>query len=277
MTHPTPDLIPHRILRAEADDLYDRTQDWRPKTLKRHEYIRNIGLTLLARHGRARVTFKGLAAAVALSQQTLAMHFIDLDAFIEDILLNHLYTLAEAVTPIQGKTPAAYAARRQAWLAATRMEDGDFTPAHTILLRDRHLLPEDLFDEIDGAYQGIGEHLAPENTHAETDVLARIDRPTTTQANVESLFPATPAKLAAPAPKPAPTRPPPPPRPPAPPTAPQLADEKFFAPRTLVDGLATPEQLRAVLNSIQSAPAYAGPRLLPDTALPATRAWRPSG
>ena len=266
MTQPAPDLIPDRILRAEADELYDRTQDWRPKTHKRHEYIRNIGLTLLARHGSARVTFKSLARAVALSPQTLSMHFIDLDAFIEDLLLNHLYTLAEAVTPIQGKTPADYAARRQAWLAATRTEDGEFTPAHTILLRDRHLLPEDLVEEIDGAYQGIGAHLAPEDT----DALSLIDRRTTTKANVEALFPATPAKLPAPTAKPAPARLAPPPAPPA---------QTFAAPRTLPDGLATPEQLRAVLNSIQSAPAYTGPRLLPDTALPPTqgRTWRPSG
>lgn len=163
-------VISPRILRAEADSLDCRPRHLTDRELEREEKILDTAEVLLARHGAYRITFANLCLALRLTRAALRFHFIDMDDLLGALLRRHLQELGEILAA--ATTPAA---RREAWRRATTLPDGTHTNAHTLLLRDRASLPEDLRAEIETEYRRLGALLSPEAPAEALALLATLD------------------------------------------------------------------------------------------------------
>jgi AcrR family transcriptional regulator len=188
-------ITPARILRTYADSQPNARRYQPPKEREMEEYIVQAAKPVLARAGRITTSIAGLAFAIRVPPATLRRHFPDLDALLGEILVRHLRTISDALGKITNADPNCKAARRAAYLAATRTPYGGPTETHILLLRDRHALPPDLADSIEAMRQSIGDLLAyPDGPAA----LALLDTPGIDPAKIETFFTAL-----APAPAPA--------------------------------------------------------------------------
>jgi AcrR family transcriptional regulator len=201
---------PARILRAHADALPNARRYRSAKERETEDHILQAAKPVLANNGRATTSFSGLAFAIRIPAGTLRRHFPDLDALLSELLLRHLRAIADELGRIPHNTPNSQAARRAAYLAATRSPYGGPTEGHILLLRDRHVLPPDLAEPLEKIRQSIGDLLAYPNGPA---ALALLDTPGTTPATIETMFDAL-APTPPPSEDPAPTLLPAAPRPP---------------------------------------------------------------
>jgi len=200
---------PARILRTYADSLPNARRYRSPEEREMEDHILQAALPVLARSGRAYTSFSGLAFAIRVPLTKLRRHFADLDALLGELLTRHLRAISDELGKIPQNTPNCQAARRSAYLAATRTPYGAPTEAQILLLRDRHALPPDVAEPIEAMRQSIGDLLAYPNGAL---ALAMLDTPGTDPAHIETMFAAlTPASAPKeePAPAPLPTASPP--------------------------------------------------------------------
>jgi AcrR family transcriptional regulator len=202
-----PMITPPRILRALVDDLPGHRPTLTPRQQDREAAILHVAEVLMARFGRAKLTMTNFALALRMSRATIRFHFVDLDCILSEILLRHLRAIAGAIGAVPLDAPDLFAARRAAYLAATRTF-GAAKPAHRLLVRDRHILPPDLLQTVEQMRDIVAESVG--GTQGAM-VLALLDMEEFQAAQIEAMV----AALGAPAPAPKATEPAA--RPPSPP------------------------------------------------------------
>jgi AcrR family transcriptional regulator len=195
---------PDRILRADAEKLERDPPDLTQRELEQYTRILAVTEGLMARHGIHTMTASGHAQALRMGPATLRRHFSDLDILLATLISRHQRKIAHALAQVPRDAPDRAQKLRAAYLAYTRADPGAVTDAHLLLVRDRHLLPEDLLTHIEQTRRNLGETLAP--GHAE-EALALLDMPALDAPCIEAALAAITAteqpKAAPPAPKPA--------------------------------------------------------------------------
>jgi AcrR family transcriptional regulator len=188
-------MKPARILRASADNRHQRPEQT-PREIEREERILAVAQTVMAEHGRHEISFTSMALALRMVRATLRQHFCDLDELLAAILHRHLRRLSYAIGEVPQDAPDRLPKMRAAYLAHTRTILGGYTEAHLLLVRDRHLLPAELFASIDSIRHNLGDILA--YGHAE-EVLDLLDMRSLSAPRIEAHL----ALITAPAPEPA--------------------------------------------------------------------------
>ncbi len=196
-------LLHPRQLRAEADDLPGNRPHFSARELDRRDRIVATATALMARHGRAALTLANFALAIRMSRQAIQRHFIGLDCILAEIIHRHLQSVARAIGEVPHTAPDPAAARRAAYVAATRTPWGAPTPSQSLLLQNRLSLPPDLADPIDQTRLALAAALAPQGTDPET-TLTLLDNPHLSPTEIEAMLAALapPAPAALPPPKP---------------------------------------------------------------------------
>jgi AcrR family transcriptional regulator len=144
--------------------------------------ILTLAQSLMARFGTPLLKFSAVAAALHVTTRTLRFHFPDLDALLSALLVRHLDAICAAISEIPNNDPNCYQNRRAAYFTATRTPAGTLTPAHTLLVRDRHFLPEDELTPLEAYRHQIGVLLAGDLADF---ALGNLDLPHATQDQVE--------------------------------------------------------------------------------------------
>jgi AcrR family transcriptional regulator len=197
---------PDRILRADAEDLEREPPALTQREQEQYTRILAIAEGIMARRGTHTMTASGLAQALHMGAATLRRHFADLDVLLATLVSRHLRKIGRALREVPQEAPDRPQKLRAAYLAYTRTNPGSLTDAHLLLVRDRHLLPEDLLTHIEVIRRGLGDTLAP--GHAEA-ALGLLDLPCLDAPRIEAAFaavtaaaeqpkPASPAPIAAP-------------------------------------------------------------------------------
>ena len=155
--------IPLRLLRAEADAFDPDPPELSPRQQRRRERILTLAPILLASHGLTAISFTMLAFALRLDRATLRFLFPDIPALVGEVLTRHLTNILQALAALPPSIAGAEQKRRDAYRALTRTPHGNFTPAHTILLRDLADLPEDVREPLQYLNAQIPLLLAREN------------------------------------------------------------------------------------------------------------------
>ena len=177
--------IPNRILRAAIDDLPGRRPEPSARETDRADRIVEAARLLICTHGRDSLTLRSIAAAMRLTHAMVQRHFADMESLIGEILTRHLQALAAVLNRIPAGAPAEHAARRAAYIAATRTGFGAFTPLHDLFVRHRGALPPDLADPLDQFRHSLGILLAGDQADA---ALSLLDTPSLDPAKIEALL-----------------------------------------------------------------------------------------
>jgi AcrR family transcriptional regulator len=151
--------IPARILRATCAEITGGAPRLNPRQQLRQDRILAVGEAFMAECGPHRVTIQSLAAAVEIAPATLRRHFPDLGALFGEILRNHLRRIVQAVGEIPHDAPDRARQQRAAYFALTRTPRGECTPAHRLLVRFRHTLPDDELVTVEALRRTLGETL----------------------------------------------------------------------------------------------------------------------
>ena len=196
-------LLHPRQLRAEADDLPGNRPHFSARELDRRDRIVATATALMARHGRAALNLASFALAIRMSRHAIQRHFIGLDCILAEIIHRHLQSVARAIGEVPHTAPDPAAARRAAYVAATRTPWGAPTPSQSLLLQNRLSLPPDLADPIDQTRLALAAALTPPGTDPET-TLTLLDNPHLSPTQIEAMLAALapPAPAALPSPKP---------------------------------------------------------------------------
>jgi len=176
-------LVLPRILRADSENLDRGPPKFTARQRERHERVVAHATLHMARYGRHSLTFRNLATGLTMSPATLRLHFADLDALLAEILHRHLRALSQAIGEIPYDSPDRDSRRRAAYMAITRTGLGGFTPAHHLLVQERHTLPDDVRDIIEQTRSVIGESLAGARG---PEALAYLDTPFLDAARIEA-------------------------------------------------------------------------------------------
>jgi AcrR family transcriptional regulator len=205
--------IPARILRAFVDDLPGARHRPSQKELEREDRLIAAATTLMARFGAGRLTMSAFALATRMSVATIRRSFPDMESLLAEILFRHLRAITQAIgdaTRADGaSTMHPMAARRAAYIAATRTPFNAPTEAHLLLVRERHILPEDLSGTVEQLRLGIGDMIA--GNHGEI-ALSLLDTPYLLAPQIEAML-ATLETLPAEQPAATPAKAPTPPQP----------------------------------------------------------------
>jgi AcrR family transcriptional regulator len=174
--------ITHRLLRQQAEEISPTIFTEKQEACEAR--ILAVAEGLMARHGRGHLTASALAAALRMSTAKLRWYFTDMDAVLGEILHRHLNALGKALraVPVGPDRPRQ---ARAAWLAHTRLLFGGFIPGHQLLVRDRHLLPEDMREEIEQRLHTLAMQLGPGR---EVETLALLDTPCLSPAQIEAML-----------------------------------------------------------------------------------------
>ena len=148
--------IPDRIFRAQADDIPGCRPEPSALEADRADRIVRIARTLICAHGREAISLRSIAVAARLSPRMLQRHFTDMEALIGEILTRHLQALAAALN----RAPAGGAAKRAAYVTATRSGFGTFSAIHDLFIRHRGALPPDIAEPLDHFRRSLGITLA---------------------------------------------------------------------------------------------------------------------
>lgn len=159
---------------------------------------------LFAEFGRPHYSHTALAQALELSPARLRRFFADPDALLAAIIRRHLHAIADAIgdalQALPPEKPITPLERATAYYAATRTPGGTLCPAHLLLARDRHLLPDDERLPIETMREGLASILA----HAgQPQILDLLDMPSLAPGQIAAVltFCATQAEpIALPAP-----------------------------------------------------------------------------
>jgi AcrR family transcriptional regulator len=211
--------IPARILRATVENRHKRPEPT-IRELEREDRFVAGAQTAFAEHGRNRVTVAGMARSLRTSAAMLRHCFCDLDALFAEILHRHLSSLAKAFGAIDRDDPDVFQKRRAIYLAATRTALGGLTEAHILLVRDRHLLPDDLLPAVEAHRHSIGLLLAGPLARRALHIL---DSPDWDAESIEETLTFQARKIAQPTQPPAAQPPAPAPAKPSPPAPPPTA------------------------------------------------------
>jgi AcrR family transcriptional regulator len=189
--------IPLRILRAYAEDLPNGRPKLSAREMDREDKILAAAQMFMVRFGRSALTMGTFAASLHMATGTIRKHFADLDAMLAEILIRHLAAIANAIGEVPYNAPNLHAARRAAYLGATRTAFNAPTDRHLLLLRDRHSLPQDLAETVENLRNGIGDMVAGPNG---ATALALLDMPDLQAPEIEAMLaalttPAAPAAL----------------------------------------------------------------------------------
>ncbi len=178
--------IPARLLRVYAENLPGARHRPTEKECELETRILDAATTLMARFGRMDFTMGNFALALRLAPITLRRHFPDPDTILAEILYRHLSAIAAAIgqaVPNGAEDPKA--ARRRAYVTATRTPYNAPTERHLLLMRERHVLPPDLLQPIEDLRLQIGDMIAA--PHAEA-ALALLDTPTLQPDQIEAML-----------------------------------------------------------------------------------------
>jgi AcrR family transcriptional regulator len=178
-------LIPARILRAGAETIAPANPFPTARERARHERILKVAKSLLAQHGRPKISLQTLATGLSMSAATLKKHFADLDSLLADILRTHLLALSTAIGAIPRDHPNRPAAMREAYYAFTRTPIGGLTDDHLLLTRDSQFLPEDERTVIEQTHANFGYMLAPA---CPAEAMLLLDAPYLALARIEFIL-----------------------------------------------------------------------------------------
>ncbi len=173
-----------RTIRTHIDDLPGARPRLSSRDLDREARIVAAATSILARFGRANITFNDFAVGMRMAPATIRRHFADLDTLLADILYRHLAAIAAAL----GDAPAGddpQAARRAAYVAATRSAFNAPLNAHLLLVRERYSLPADLAEPLEQLREQIGFMLA--GAHGDT-ALSLLDTPDLLLPQIETML-----------------------------------------------------------------------------------------
>lgn len=193
---------PVRIIRALIEDMPGKRRLPRePKEQAVYDEILDAARTVFAHEGRHNVTMAKFAAGFGSTTATMRRYICDLDYLLSQVLILHLRAISRALGCVPADAPDIPAARRAAYLGATRNGLGSLTEAHLLLVRERHCLPPDLLDTIEQVRSGIGAMLASNGRADDGErALHLLDHPGFSPEWIEEL-------LACPIPPPPPRRP----------------------------------------------------------------------
>ena len=181
--------IPARILRAFVDELPGARHQPSQKEQEREDRLITAATTLMARFGAGRLTMSAFALATRMSVATIRRHFPDMESLLSAILLRHLRAISQSIGDATRADSAAtlhpMAARRAAYIAATRTAFNAPTEAHLLLVRERHTLPEDLSCTVEQLRLGIGDMIAGD--HGEI-ALSLLDTPYLLAPQIEAML-----------------------------------------------------------------------------------------
>jgi AcrR family transcriptional regulator len=184
--------IPARILRAEEEDRSGIRLDLTGREIEQRDTILAAATNHMARHGRHAITLAAFALALRMPAGAIRRIFPDLDNLLGEILRRHLHEIARAIGRVAHDAPNRAAARRAAYLEYTRGPFGGLTPAHTLLVRDRHLLPPDESESVEATRASIGLALAGDNG---ATALALLDAPEVELPQIEAALAVPPAGI----------------------------------------------------------------------------------
>lgn len=188
-----------RRLRARADSLAGGPPPLTRRQQLCYDRIMAIAPALLAEFGVQNITFAALALALRITPAAIRYHFIDIDDLLGVILLTHLATLHEALAHVPATEPNPEAARRTAYLAVTRGNDGRLTAPHALLVHARHTLPDDLQEQLEPRYAALAEIIAGERAATTLPLLdSPLFEPETIERMLAALVSCAPAQSAAP-------------------------------------------------------------------------------
>jgi AcrR family transcriptional regulator len=134
---------PARLIRAVTDSRPENCPPLTPRQQALHDRILAAGALAMARFGRPNITLGEFAVAIRLPPATIRRHFPDLDSLLGHIIRAHLRAILARFAEVPADAPDRPAALRAAYLAEARGEDGGYTAAHQLLLRDGLDLPPD--------------------------------------------------------------------------------------------------------------------------------------
>ena len=174
---------PDRIIRADVENLERDPPELTPRELEQYNRILLVAEAVMAQHGIYTMTISSLAHGLRMGAATLRRHFSDLDMLLATLLRRHLRKLAYAVGKVPNDVPNRPRKMRAAYLAYTRIATGGLTEAHLLLVRDRHLLPDDLRAPIEATRRDLGGSRASPNAE---DVLGLLDLPNLDAPRIEA-------------------------------------------------------------------------------------------
>ena len=154
-------LTPARILRADADSLERDPPELSARDQEQYERILVVAVGIMARHNSYRMTIPSLARELGIGAGTLRRHFPDAEVLLATLLLRHLAKIARTIGEVPHDAADRPEKMRAAYLAYTRINLGEFTDAHLLLVRDRYFLPNDLRPNIEATHRDLGDILAP--------------------------------------------------------------------------------------------------------------------
>ena len=131
--------IPLRTLRHIAESLSPTRLT--PRQQARQNRILLIATDLIARFGRAALSFNRLAQAMRYAPSTLRWHFADLDSLLLHIMERHINILICTVGLMPADAPDRADRLAAAYRAAIRAPGGSLVGAHRLLQAERHTLP----------------------------------------------------------------------------------------------------------------------------------------
>jgi AcrR family transcriptional regulator len=185
---------PHRILKAQANDIERPPDRFNQHDRDRHERIIRIATPLFVANGRSAITINGLAIAMDIPASTFRRHFVDADELLGVILTRHLTAISNAMGKVSRDSPDLPKALRAAYIAHTHTPFHDLTDLHRLLVRDRHLLPPDVREGIDATIAGLTLNLAGPNTEYALQIQTLLDAPGFSAEMVESMIATLPAE-----------------------------------------------------------------------------------
>jgi AcrR family transcriptional regulator len=184
---------PIRLLRAHVEKM-GLLPALTEKQRARERTILATAQPLLVADRCSTLTITKLAAALHMSPDTVRWHFTDIESVLAEIMLRHLKVVADVIGKIPADEPGGQAARRAAYIEATRARWGGLTEPHLLLTRKRHTLPEDLAKPVAELRALIGEMLAGKYANLALDLL---DAPHMQATDIETML-AVAVKLDAP-------------------------------------------------------------------------------
>jgi AcrR family transcriptional regulator len=185
---------PHRILKAQANDIERAPDRFNQRDRERHERILRVATPLFVANGRAALTTNGLAIALDIPASTFRRHFVDVDELLGVILTRHLAAISKALGVVPFDSADLPKARRAAYMAYTHTDFHDLTDIHRLLVRDRHLLPPDVREGIDATIAGLALTLAGPSSHYTLQIATLLDAPGFNADMVEAMIATLPAK-----------------------------------------------------------------------------------
>jgi AcrR family transcriptional regulator len=185
---------PHRILKAQANDIERAPDRFNQRDRERHERILRVATPLFVANGRSALTLNGLAIALEIPATTFRRHFVDVDELLGVILTRHLTAISKALGKVSLESADLPKARRAAYIAYTHTDFHDLTDLHRLLVRDRHLLPPDVREGIDATIAGLAITLAGRNDEYRLQIATLLDAPGFSAEMVEAMIATLPAK-----------------------------------------------------------------------------------